>query len=281
MKKILHILVVLTLCIGIDRISAYTEYKIGDVVPYNGMDFYVIKDSSSSEDSVTMLKAEPLTYEEVQQYSEGIGAHISNQKGYGGMQYHLNSNNYATSYIKSVVDKWALDKVKNYKKVRLLTHDELVTDLGYINTNDTTKTIPSSNGDTPLWVYNNDYWYWTQSNYNDSTNSLWVVRNNGTLHDNGYKGGVLDTECVVRPVVIFSKITLGDEDESTLGDDSDKQIMPEIDKEINNNNKTNESKTTVKVANTYMSKSITIIILGFIIASISVFIIYKLSNKKK
>ena len=163
---------------------------------------------------------------------------------------------------------------------------ELVTDLGYINTVDTTKTIPSSNGDTPLWVYNNDYWYWTQSNYNDSTNSLWVVRNNGALHDNGYKGGVLDTECVVRPVVMFSKIALGDEDESIVDDNTDKGDNKPNETKIDtkdsiDDNKTNESKTTVKVDNTYMGSSIILIILGFITASISILIIYKLSNKKK
>lgn len=281
MKKILYIIVLITFIFFIDKINAYTEYKVGDEITYNDIKFYVIKDSNSDEISVTVLKAEPLIYDEVQQYSAGTGAQISNQNGYGGMQYHSSSSNYATSYIKSVVDKWALNKIKNYMEVRLLTHDELVINLGYINTIDTTKTKPSSNGDTPLWVYNNDFWYWTMSNYNDSTNSLWVVRNNGTLHDNGYKGGVLDTECTVRPIVIFSKIVLGDVDESTLDDDSDKQIMPETDNKYNIENKTNESKTTVKVANTYMSRSIIIIILGFIIANVSVLIIYKLSNKKR
>ena len=79
----LYILVFLTLFIGIERINAYTEYKIGDVVPYNGMNFYVIKNSDSKEDTVTMLKAEPLSYEEVQTYSNGTGAQTSNQNGYG------------------------------------------------------------------------------------------------------------------------------------------------------------------------------------------------------
>ena len=65
MKKALYILIILLSMSICNKISAYTEYKIGDVVTYNDIDFYVIKDSGVKEDSVTMLKAEPLSYSEV------------------------------------------------------------------------------------------------------------------------------------------------------------------------------------------------------------------------
>ena len=103
MKKILFILAFI---ISVGYVNAYTEYKIGDIVPYNGMDFYVIKNSSSEKDSVTLLKAEPLTVEEVNQYG-GVGTtnnHVNmyvtsdisaayyqktyNMNGYGGMAYY-------------------------------------------------------------------------------------------------------------------------------------------------------------------------------------------------
>lgn len=42
---------------------AYKSYSIGDEVTYNDIKFYVIKDSNSDEDSITILKAEPLTVE--------------------------------------------------------------------------------------------------------------------------------------------------------------------------------------------------------------------------
>ena len=48
--------------------NAYTEYKIGDEITYNDIKFYVIKDSSSDIDNVTMLKEEPLTVDEVSLY---------------------------------------------------------------------------------------------------------------------------------------------------------------------------------------------------------------------
>ena len=40
----------------------YTAYSVGDQVTYNNINYYVIKDSSASEESVTLLKAEPLSY---------------------------------------------------------------------------------------------------------------------------------------------------------------------------------------------------------------------------
>ena len=52
-------------------ISQLTIEYTGDEVTYNNVDYYVIKDSFSSEDSVTLLKAEPLTIEEVNQYGAG------------------------------------------------------------------------------------------------------------------------------------------------------------------------------------------------------------------
>ena len=42
--------------------------SIGDEVTYNNVDYYVIKDSSAAEENVTMLKAEPLTVAEVNEY---------------------------------------------------------------------------------------------------------------------------------------------------------------------------------------------------------------------
>lgn len=129
MKKILYILVLITFILCIDKINAYTEYKIGDVIPYNGMNFYVIKDSSSDEDSVTMLKAEPLTVDEVNAYGEGhVNIHETkdtsslyyqkayDNNGYGGMQYYSSEtcngygnyseckSDYEQSEVKYVVD---------------------------------------------------------------------------------------------------------------------------------------------------------------------------------
>ena len=251
---------------------SYTAYEVGDEVTYNNINYYVIKDSSASEESVTLLKAEPLSYEEVQTYSNGTGAQTYNNNGYGGMQYHSESSVYSTSYVKTTVDAWKNANAPAAIEARLITLDELTDNLGYeqgmINPS-TQGYVPTST--TPSWVYNSNYYYWTMSQYNDSKYDVWDIGSNGGL---GSSCVICNsTNHVVRPVITVSKTILEHADEST------------IDKETNDNkssvNNTNETKTTVKVDNTYMSSSILLIILGFIIASISVLIIYKFSNKKK
>ena len=55
-------------CYHYGTTTTYKEYKIGDIITYNGMNFYVIENSDENSDSVTMLKAEPLTVDEVNTY---------------------------------------------------------------------------------------------------------------------------------------------------------------------------------------------------------------------
>ena len=63
----------------------YTAYEVGNQVTYNNINYYVIKDSDTTEESVTLLKAEPLTASEITTYSAGTGAQTSDVNGYGGM----------------------------------------------------------------------------------------------------------------------------------------------------------------------------------------------------
>ena len=215
----------------------YQSYKIGDIVTYNGMNFYVIADSDENSDSVTMLKAEPLTVDEVNTYGAGhINRYTSlsigtayNQNGYGGMAYYssetcgyVNSsyvgtgctNDYDQSEVKYAVDAWAKDKFASSDlrvdatgySARLISLEELQNNLGYASTGSGT-IAHSTNGDTPSWVYNSNYWYWTMSQYEDSTLSVWGVGSDGYLfHDsfvslNSYSGRV-------RPVVTLLKSVL-------------------------------------------------------------------------
>ena len=179
-----------------------------------------------------MLKAEPLTVDEVNKYGkdhvnrytdESVGT-AYNKNGYGGMQYYssgtcgyVNSSwvsdgcttEYAQSEIKYVVDNWAKDKFQASDlkednlgyKARLITFEELTTNLGY-DKNAGGCIQPSTNGDTtPDWVYNSNYWYWTMSTYNDSASSVWRVSSFGNVDGrsvNDYLG-------VVRPVVNLKK----------------------------------------------------------------------------
>ena len=183
----------------------YTAYSVGDNITYNNVDYRVIKDSSTSESSVTLLKAEPLTYEEVQTYSNGTGAQTSDNNGYGGMQYHSESSNYETSYIKTTVDAWKAAKAPAANEARLIKYEELA-NLGYVEGNVT----PSDIGlvkteNTPSWVYNSNYTYWTMSPYNDSVSSVWTVGNDGNLI---YNYGVSNLGIAVRPVIVLNKSAL-------------------------------------------------------------------------
>ena len=215
----------------------YKTYSIGDEVTYNGMNFYVIADSDENSDSVTMLKAEPLTVDEVNTY--GVG-HVNrytydsigtayDYNGYGGMAYYSSEKcgftipgnydssvgsgcitDYAQSEVKYVVDAWAKDKFasSDLKKdetgysARLITFDELTNNLGYERKQDSIS--PSTNGTTPDWVYNSNYYYWTMSQFNDSVSHIWGVNCGGNL-DGRY---VVSSQSAVRPVVTLKKSAL-------------------------------------------------------------------------
>ena len=250
---------------------AYTAYKIGDVVPYNGMEFYVIKDSSTDEDSVTMLKAEPLTYEEIKTYSEGTGAQISNKNGYGVIQYHLDNSNYSTSFIKHVIDKWASNKIQyGLYEARLLKIDEYRS-LTVLETYETPtepgeKYIPQYN-----WMYNNNYIYWIMDNSNDSVDIAKFVDHGGSVGS----GMVNLFQFSARPVITLKKTALVDVDESIKDNNTDDILL-----DGKNDADKKESITKVKVENTYKGQTLIIIIIGFISICSGVVIYYLIKNKK-
>ena len=214
--------------------TTYKEYKIGDIITYNGMNFYVIENSDDMSDSITMLKAEPLTVDEVNKYGKdhvnrytysSVGTAYNNN-GYGGMQYYssetcgyVNSSwiydgcttDYAQSEVKYVVDAWAKDKFtsSDLKKdetgysARLITFDDLTNNLGYTREDGATHMNYNSEN-TPSWVYNSNYWYWTMSQHEDSASNVWIVSNDGIVGNRSVGG----TNGVVRPVVTLLKSSL-------------------------------------------------------------------------
>ena len=181
----------------------YTAYSVGDQVTYNNINYYVIKDSSASEESVTLLKAEPLSYSDVQTYSQGTGAQTYDNNGYGGMYYHSSSSAYEGSYVKTTVDAWKQAQAPAASEARLITYEELEDNLGYDHGTPGASWIDVNPEYTPSWVYNSNYWYWTMSQYQDYASSVWSVVNGGNLEDNfvGHNGAV-------RPVITLSKSNL-------------------------------------------------------------------------
>ena len=180
----------------------YNSYSVGDQVTYNNINYYVIKDSSVSESTVTLLKAEPLSVDEIATYSAGTGASTDNN---GGMEYGETSD-YSTSYIKQVVDAWKNAQVPAASEARLITVDEL-SSFGYEYAEEGTSKYYNKTESTPNWIYNSSYTYWTMSSWDDSESRVWYVNNDGSLYScdvNGYDG----RQIIVRPVIVLPKSAL-------------------------------------------------------------------------
>jgi len=214
---------------GSDKSPTYTAYTVGDQVTYNNVDYYVIKDSGAKESTVTLLKAEPLKVAEVNRYGAGhVNMNVPSSEsyyqtaydsnGYGGMQYYSSSTcgyngsswvetgcktDYASSEIKYVVDAWKTAKAPAATEVRLISKDEIETErkeydpcggCGAVATGDVAKYD---------WIYNNNYWYWTNTPYTDSSSRVWSVGSGGGLGSRSVGSG--NRYGVVRPVITISK----------------------------------------------------------------------------
>ena len=183
---------------------SYDEYSVGDTVTYNNINYYVITDSSSSEQSVTLLKAEPLSAEDITTYSEGTGAQTD---GNGGMQYHSESNVYATSYVKQTIDAWKTAQAPLATEARLIQYDEIeIESREYKPCGDSCGVVAVREYAKYDWLYNNNYWYWTMIQDTDSRSVL-TIRNDGLINGAGvstYTGSY----GVVRPVIVLPKSAL-------------------------------------------------------------------------
>ena len=181
----------------------YTAYTVGNQVTYNNVNYYVIENSDTTQSTVKLLKAEPLSAQEISDYKPS-DAQTYSSNGYTGMQYHSSSNAYEGSYIKTTVDAWKAAKAPAATEARLITLDELKNNLGYQVQQECTGScyqVGRKTDDTPSWVYNSNYYYWTMSPHSDSASRVWNVSSDGSP---GY-GGVDDIYSVVRPVIILSK----------------------------------------------------------------------------
>ena len=89
MKKYICLLIVITV-LFISKINAYTEYKIGDEVEYNGIDYYVIENSSSTDSTITLLKSEPITSVEIKDYlaATEVASKVDTSGKYASMPYY-------------------------------------------------------------------------------------------------------------------------------------------------------------------------------------------------
>ena len=216
----------------------YTAYKVGDEVKYNNVDYYVIKNSGVNEEEVQLLKKDPLTVAQVNQYGTGhVNMYVTQDTssayyqqayninysgtdtGIGGMAYYSSATcngsgdssgcttNYADSEIKYVVDAWASAQAPNATNARLITLDDLIDNLGMeLNrTNPSTYRV-SVTEDTPTWVMGENYCYWTMTTNTDKTANVWIVcpRSSACVSLNF----VWEYGYAVRPVITLKKSAL-------------------------------------------------------------------------
>ena len=252
MKTIIRLMFIILIAFFINiTVYAYTEYKVGDIVSYNDIEFYVIKNSGSEEDSVTMLKAEPLTAEEINQYG-GVGTannHVNmyssnstssnfyhtayDSNGYGGMAYYSSSTcgyngstwvddgcttEYNESDIKYVVDAWKSAQAPDATEARLITVNELINDFNYEYYYDeqTSHSSYRTTEDTPNWVHNGGYEYWTMSPTSEVDSNSAVKNNVEYIYGStirgfacyGNCGGYCMPNVTVRPVIVLPKSVL-------------------------------------------------------------------------
>ena len=222
-----------------DPTASYEAYSLGDIIQYNGIQYYVIKDSSTSESSVTLLKAEPLTVEQINTYG-GVGTehNVVNKYarddndlqpigtaydhiGYGGMAYYesetcyykgmgsYESSNcitdYAQSKVKYVIDAWKTDEVPEASEARLITREEIENNFEFEEYEMQCGGCGAKGQRiSEKWMYNSNYSYWTMSQYNDLGSNVWFVGADGGLTGNG----VYRNHYVVRPVIVLSKSAL-------------------------------------------------------------------------
>ena len=178
---------------------SYTAYNVGDHVSYNGVTYYVIEDSDTTNDTVKLLKENPLTKTEMDNLNL-TGITITEENDYGTVQYG-STNDYSTSIVKQVVDAWKNTAVASgdTATARLISLEDLTDNLGYEYVEAGTSQYYRYSESTPSWVYNSNYYYWTMTPEADSS-GVWDVGDDGGLDNGGPSFSDM-----VRPVLELSK----------------------------------------------------------------------------
>ena len=196
------------------------EYYIGEKIEYNGNQYYVMDGTEASSKTIKLLKAEPLSFDEVSNYTTGV----NNSSGYGAVSYYYSSetcgwggmygtaivsmscvNSYNESKVKTVVDGWANSNFDSsvHKEARLITKEEYVDlcveEIRYDTAGEQyTVTVPRN------WIFDSRYNYLTMSEYQDSSDYVYGVRTDGEISQFHVGAG----SSPVRPVIVINKSAL-------------------------------------------------------------------------
>ena len=200
------------------QVPAYEAYSIGDTVQFAGSNWKVIKASTAEEDYVTIMKETVLTNSELGSYAYNSTSDTmeytwtdnchNNNHGYSSSSYSCNNTNgYATSKVKEMLEQQYLPTLgaSNLKeidgyKIRLITVDELTSNLGCTSSSCSSSPYAS-------WVHQNFgdqsknvYGYWTMTPYPNNSSFVWYVSGSNIL---GY--GPVSNTYGIRPVINLLK----------------------------------------------------------------------------
>ncbi len=311
MKKII-ILVVMFLFVNllfVNGVSAedktYDKYSVGDEITIKNEKYYVITDSPEEQDYVTALKGEPLLYSQMKDLlsQTGIADEINESTAdkddpttYVASKYLYSascsstdntsgcSSDYNKSSIKKVVDVWATNKLPVELKTvdgysaRLIKLEELI----LLHYRWVSSGIYYAGDDTPQWLHNSNFGYWTMSSYEgDQASYLTDVKT--TVYYVDYGAGDLSTRFIytsydkmsVRPVINIYKDRINDSDEQS-------EIANNDESASNNDKTTNITSGKVKVDDTFLKYSMIGSIIGLILvgAGISIYVFMKMHTKR-
>ena len=222
------------------QVSAYETYSVGDKINFAGSDWYVIKDSTGDEDYVTVMKETILTHNELGNYAitkdgikqDAMGFYWSSTCHhsviYGNDTYTSSDssgcaghNDYSDSKVKeflegiyiNTLETSNLKEIDGYK-IRVITNDDLVYNLGWSATNNYA-TMPD-NAQVPNWVYRNFgndrekgvYGYWTMIPDSYQSKNLMNIYDGNTQYIGLYSYNVSSHCFGVRPVINLLKSSI-------------------------------------------------------------------------
>ena len=238
-----------------NKVLAYEEYKIGDKITYNDEEYYVIENSDSSANYVTLLKTKPLTIEELYKYGRDENDHLFVNEyslqtidtendiyeffdGSGGMSYYTSdqckyglhfwdydaytsvsggcTNDYDESDVKKVIDNWTNSNFKDGDLVIVDGYSSRIISLDDIQK----KLNFELKFNTGHYFFEGDIF-----NFELNENENWVMNSDQDSNKHvwviNYRESFLGTSEVlsqknVRPVINLSKCVLGDQDEFCL-----------------------------------------------------------------
>ena len=190
---------------GKEETVTYEAYNVGDKVSYNNVTYYVIEDSDATNDTVKLLKEEPLAKTEMDALNL-TDVTISEHMSYGRVLYGTTTD-YATSTAKKVVDAWSYTAIKpgDTATARLITKEEIDNNFEFEEIDPCGGCGAKAERLSASWMYNGNYSYWTMSQYNDSQSAVWRVNGSGMVGMHGVDGGVYHEPLAVRPVLELNK----------------------------------------------------------------------------